>query len=70
VSGKRVIYIILTPDQAYDAIERADSYTVRFYPTDATEPSVVMECKKMPSAAPVQGAPRMYTGEIVKAYVR
>jgi acetyl-CoA acetyltransferase len=68
--GKAVVYTILTPEQPYDALEKADTYTVRFYPTGQSEPSVVLECKRLPSAAPAEGAPRMYVGEIVKAYTR
>jgi hypothetical protein len=70
LNGKRVIYTIFTPDQAHQAIDQADTYSVSFYPNDTTLPSVTMECRKMPAATPPEGAPRMYVGEIVKAYVR
>ncbi len=69
-SGKSVVYTFLSPDQAYDSIEKAETYTVRFYPNDKTEPSVILECKKMPTQAPMEGQPRMYAGEILKAWVK
>ena len=65
-SGKPVIFSFLSPDQPYEQMEKAETYTVRFYPANQTEPSVVLECKKMPSQAPMDGQPRMYVGEIVK----
>lgn len=69
-SGKPVIFSFLSPDQPYEQMEKAETYTVRFYPANQTEPSVVLECKKMPSQAPMEGQPRMYMGEIVKAFVK
>lgn len=69
-SGKPVIFTLLSPDQSYEPMEKAETYTVRFYPINATEPSVVLECKKMPSQAPMEGQPRMYVGEIMKALVK
>lgn len=70
VSGKQVIYTFLAPDQPYEQMEKATSYTVRFYPNNQTEPSVILECKKMPSQAPLEGQPRIYAGEIVKAWTK
>lgn len=69
-SGKPVIFSFLSPDQPYEQMEKAETYTVRFYPTGQTAPSVVLECKKMPSQAPMEGQPRMYVGEIIKAFVK
>lgn len=69
-SGKSVVYTFLSPDQAYESIEKAENYTVRFYPNDSNEPSVILECKKMPTPAPMEGQPRMYAGEILKAWVK
>ena len=69
-SGKPVIFSFLSPDQPYEQMEKAETYTVRFYPANQTEPSVVLECKKMPSQAPMEGQPRIYVGEIVKAFVK
>lgn len=69
-SGKPVIFSFLSPDQPYEQMEKAETYTARFYPANQTEPSVVLECKKMPSQAPMDGQPRMYVGEIVKAFVK
>lgn len=67
MSGKPVIFSFLTPDQPYETLEKAETYTVRFYPNGQDKPSVVLECKKMPSQAPLEGQPRMYIGEIIKA---
>lgn len=69
-SGKPVIFSFLSPDQPYEQMEKAETYTVRFYPAGQTEPSVILECKKMPSPAPMDGQPRMYAGEILKAFVK
>lgn len=70
MSGKTVIYTLLAPDQPYEQMEKADNYVVRFYPTGKTDPSVILECKRLPSQAPLEGQPRMYAGEIVKAYTK
>ena len=70
MSGKSVIYTFLTPDQNHDQIDRAEIYTVRFYPNGQQEPSVILECKKLPSQEPLEGQPRMYIGEILKARIK
>lgn len=69
-NGKPVIFCFLSPDQPYEQMEKAETYTVRFYPTNQTEPSVILECKKLPSQAPLEGQPRMYMGEIIKGFVK
>lgn len=70
VNGKPVVFSILSPDQPYEQMEKAESYIVRFYPTGQTEPTVVLECKKLPSPAAMEGMPRTYVGEILKAMVK
>lgn len=70
INGKTVIFSILSPDQPYEQMEKADNYTIRFYPTGKNEPTVVLECKKLPSPAPMEGMPRTYVGEILKAMVK
>ena len=70
MSGKSVIYTFLSPDQPHEQLDKADTYTVRFYPNGQQEPSVVLECKKLPSQEPLEGQPRMYIGEIVKAQIK
>ena len=70
MSGKPVIYTILTPEQNHAPMDQADTYTVRFYPNGQEEPTVILECKKLPSQAPMEGQPRMYIGEILKAMVK
>ncbi|HJF92864.1 MAG TPA: DUF4468 domain-containing protein [Mediterranea massiliensis] len=70
MSGKAVIYTFLSPDQAHELLDRAETYTVRFYPNRQQEPTVVLECKKLPSQEPLEGQPRMYIGEIVKAQMK
>ena len=47
VNGKPVVFSILSPDQPYEQMEKAESYTIRFYPTGQTEPTVILECKKL-----------------------
>lgn len=70
MNGKAVVFSMLTPDQPYQQIESAETYVVRFYPNGQEQPSVVLECKKLPSQAPLEGQPRMYIGEITKAYIK
>lgn len=70
MSGKPVVYTFLSPDQAHEQIDKAETYTVRFYPNGQQEPSVILECKKLPSQEPQEGQPRMYIGEIVKAQMK
>lgn len=67
---KPVIFTILSPEQPYEQMEAAGNYTVRFYPNGQTEPSVILECKKVPSQAPIEGMPRTYIGEILKAKIK
>lgn len=70
MNGKTVVFCILSPDQPYEQMERAESYAVRFYPNGAKEPSLLLECKKLPAPAALEGMPRTYVGEIVKATVK
>lgn len=70
VNGKPVIFSILSPDQPYEQIEKVENYIIRFYPTGQTEPTVILECKKLPSPATMEGMPRTYVGEILKAMVK
>ena len=69
-SGKHVIFSFLSPDQPSEQMAAAETSTVRLYPANQTETSVVLECKKMPSQAPMEGQTRMYVGEIIKAFVK
>lgn len=67
LSGKAVAYCTLSPDQPFDAIEKADKYVLKLYAPNQTTPSAVIECKKLPSqTTPQAGQPRTYVGEIVK----
>lgn len=70
VSGKPVIFSILSPDQPYEQMEKADTYTVRFYPNGQTEPAILLECKKLPSPTAMEGMPRTYVGEILHAKMK
>ena len=70
-SGKAVAYCTLSPDQPYDAIEKADSYVLKLYAPDQTVPQAVIECKKLSSqTTPQAGQPRTYVGEIVKLLMK
>lgn len=61
----------LAPDQPYEALEKAQTYTVMFYPTGQDEPSVVLQCEKMNiNQTYIPGVPRSYFGKIVKAEIR
>lgn len=70
VNGKPVVFSILSADQPYEQMEKAESYIVRFYPTGQNEPTVILECKKLPSPAAMDGMPRTYVGEILKATIK
>lgn len=70
ISGKPVIFSILSPEQPYEQMDKAENYTVRFYPNGQAEPSVILECKKYPSQAPIEGMPRTYIGEILKVKLK
>ena len=70
VNGKPVVFTILSPDQAYELLEKAETYTVKFFPTGQNEPSVVLECKQLPTQTFYEGQPRTYIGEIEKAWIK
>lgn len=67
---KSVIFTMLSPDQPHEAMDKATTYVVRFYPAGQEEPTVILQCRQMPAQEPVEGQPRMYIGEILKAMVR
>lgn len=70
-SGKAVAYCTLSPDQPYEAMEKATHYTLKIYAPNQTTPSAVIECKKLPSqVTPQAGQPRTYVGEIVKLLMK
>ncbi len=70
-SGKAVAYCTLSPDQSYEAMEKADSYALKLYAPNQTTPSAVIECKKQASqTTPQAGQPRTYVGEIVKLLMK
>lgn len=69
INGKPVVFSILSPDQPYEQMEKAENYTINFYQNDKTSPLMMMECKKLPSPAAIEGMPRTYVGEILKAKV-
>lgn len=70
IEGKNVVFCILSPEQPHEQLDQAETYTVRFYPTGQSEPSILLECKKMPSPQAIEGMPRTYIGEIVKALMK
>lgn len=70
-SGKAVAFCSLSPEQPYEAMEKANTYTLKLYAPNQTTPSVVIECKKLPSqTTPQAGQPRTYVGEIVKLLMK
>ena len=70
VDGKAVVFSILSPDQPYESLDKAENYTVKFFPTNQNEPSLVLDCKSLPSPAMYEGQPRTFVGEITKAWVK
>ncbi len=69
VEGKPVVFTILSPDQSYEQMEKVENYRVCFYPNGQTEPSLILECRKLPYPAPMEGMPRTYIGEIERAQI-
>ena len=70
ISGSPVVFSILSPDQPYEQLEKAETYSIRFYPTGQKEPSVILECQKLPAPTPMEGQPRTYAGKITKAFMK
>ena len=70
ISGSPVVFSILSPDQPYEQLEKAETYSIRFYPTGQSEPSVILECQKLPAPTPMEGQPRTYAGKITKAFMK
>ena len=61
----------LAPDQPYEALEKAQTYTVMFYPNGKTEPTIVLECEKMDiGQTQIPGLPRSYFRKIGKAEIK
>jgi hypothetical protein len=61
---KYVVYTILTPEQDATALKKADTYSVRFYPNGSDKPTVIFDCKKLPSQDAMEGMPQMFAGEV------
>ncbi len=70
LDGKKVVFTILSPDQPHEQMEQAETYTVRFYPNGYSEPSIILECRKQPAPAAIEGMPRTYVGEILTATIK
>lgn len=67
---KPVVFTMLSPDQPHEAMDKAKTYVVRFYPAGQEQPAVILQCRQIPAQEPIEGQPRMYIGEIQKAMVR
>ena len=70
VDGKPVVFTILTPDQPYEALQRAQTYIVKFFPNGKNEPSLILDCNKLPEPPVYEGQPRTFIGEITKAWIQ
>lgn len=71
LSGKAVAYCTLSPEQPFDAVEKAEKYVLKLYAPSEKTPSALIHCKKLPAQnAPQEGRPRTYVGEIVKLIIR
>lgn len=69
-SGKAVAYCTLSADQPTEAMDKADTYTLKLYVPNQTTPSAVIECKKLPAQASQAGQPKTYVGEITKLLIK
>lgn len=70
VDGKSVVFSILSPGQPNGQMEKAERYTVRFYPVGKEEASVILECRRLPTPTAVEGMPRTYVGKILRAKMK
>ena len=66
---KAVVYTIFTPEQDATSLQKADKYSVRFYPNGSDKPTVIFDCKKLPSQPAMQGMPQMFAGEVERVIV-
>lgn len=66
LQGKPVIYTILNANQDATALDKTDTYSVHFYPTEAGNAPLIMECRKAPAPKAAEGMPQLYIGEILK----
>ena len=66
---KAVVYTIFTPEQDVASLQKADKYSVRFYPNGSDKPTVIFDCKKLPSQPAMQGMPQMFAGEVERVIV-
>ena len=70
ISGSPVVFSILSPDQPYEQLEKAETYSIRFYPTGQKNRPSYLECQKLPAPTPMEGQPRTYAGKITKAFMK
>ena len=70
IDGKPVVFSILSPDQPYEALSKAENYTVKFFPNGQTEPTLVLECKQLSAPTVYEGQPRTFIGEITEAWIK
>ena len=68
-NDKTVIYTIFGADQDAAALKKAETYSVRFYPNGAERPSIILECKALPSQPTVAGMPQIFSGEVQRAFL-
>lgn len=66
---KAVVYTIFTPEQDVTSLQKADKYSVRFYPNGSDKPTVIFDCKKLPSQPAMEGMPQMFAGEVERVIV-
>ena len=69
-SGKTVAYASLSPEQPFDAIEKAENYTIKLFTEGDNQPKAIIECKKLPAQGAQAGQARTYVGEIIKLLIR
>lgn len=71
IGGKPTMVVSLSPDQSYQALQNAKTYTVRFFPNGENDPTAVLECTKVDVDQPhIEGMPRSFMGTITKAWVK
>ena len=66
---KAVVYTIFTPEQDVTSLQKADKYSVRFYPNGSDKPTVIFDCKMLPSQPAMQGMPQMFAGEVERVII-
>ena len=65
-----VVFCSLAPEQANGQTGKAETYALKFYGNNQTEPWMIIECKKLNNQAVQVGEATMIAGEILKVWIK